>query len=883
VKIPFAWERRKGDLRDELAAHLGISIEERVARGESPEEARASALRELGNLPLIAEVTRNQWGWIWCENLLQDLRYGMRQLMNSPGFAMVSVLALSLGVGVATALFSVMDAVLLRPLPFAHQERLEVLSMNAPWGSLPAFSYPAYLDLRTQMKSFDALAGYAGGIDKMNLEAPAGPVSLRVIRGTDNFFELFGVKSYLGRTYLPGEDQSGKDDVVVLSYEVWKRDFAGNLNAVGSSVRLGGNPYTVIGVMPPEFRFPLSARDVIYTPLHPSPVQRESRAWYWLRVIGSLKTGVSREQAASDFNRVLSNPARASRQKDGGVTGSFIPLTEEVNTLDSGRNVNGPITTLALACLALLGIACVNVAGLLLGRGIHRERELALRAAIGARRTRLLVQMLTESVLLGAAGLCGGTLTSYLLLKVTNTLLIKSLARGADVRLDLSAVTTAFALSLLTSTIASILPALRLSAIDPNRTIRAAGSGFNRRQFRLRSVLVLAQITVSMALLVVSGLLLENLRSSLAIDLGFNPQRILATEVDLSPGRYAGRDPVTRFYRPLLERISRIPGVVGVGIIDNLPVQSWGSTELVHIAGQPPDPPDRQRVAEVRYISDGYFDAMGIKLTRGRLLSPQLDRIEISPGGSVVVNDAFRRRFLGDESNPAGVYLDRAPGSAARTAVVGVVTNVRQDMLRPPLPEMDRLVDELPAKQRLDFLENMTLAVRSTGSLAGLVPELRNAFHAVDPTVPFQQPQTMTEIVGDQLIFERLESWLFGIFASVALLLTLIGLYGLLRQEVELSTRQIGIRMALGSTRGMILVRVLRRAAILLMTGIAAGLALTLAIRRIMVSVVDIHPGHDLVLVLVLSAGFAAVGLLSALFPARRAASLDPVEALRTE
>ncbi|MBV8280781.1 MAG: ABC transporter permease [Candidatus Eremiobacteraeota bacterium] len=690
------------------------------------------------------------------------------------------------------------------------------------------------------------------------------------------------MRPYLGRTYLHGEDQPGRDDVTVLSYAVWKQDFAGRPDAVGSTVRLGGEPYTVIGVMPPQFGFPLAAQNVIYTPLHPAPFQRESRGPHWLRTIGLLNPGTSRSLAVADFNGVLSNLAKAHPNTDGGVTGGFVPLVQQVNTLDSGLSIVGPIGTLAFACLALLGIACVNVAGLLLGRGIHRERELALRAAIGARRLRLVMQMVTESVVLGIAGLGGGILISYLLLKAMDTFLVRSLARGADVRLNVPVVVAAFAISMFTSTLASLVPALRLSGTDPNRIIRAAGAGFNRDQHRLRSVLVVVQITVSMVLLVTSGLLLRNLRSLLAINLGFNPSQILTTEIDLSPGRYAGHDPIATFYRPLLEKISRLPGVAGAGIIDNLPIQSWGSTESIHIAGQPPDPPGQQKTPEVRFISPGYLDAMGIKLAAGRRLMPQLDRVEVNPGGTVLVNEAFRSEFLQDQSNPVGVHFGD-PGAPAKTSIVGVVTNVHQDMLRPPLPEIDVLVDELPLKERLDMLGEMTLVIRSNGSLVGLVSELRSALHEVDPTVPFQQPKTMTETVRDQLIFERMESWLFGIFTSAALFLTIVGLYGLLRQEVELSTRQIGIRMALGSTRGAIMSKVLRRAAFLMTVGITAGWVLTLTLKRIIASVVNIHLSHDLTLVFSLSACYAAIGILSAVIPARRAASVDPMQTLRTE
>jgi predicted permease len=670
-----------------------------------------------------------------------------------------------------------------------------------------------------------------------------------------------------------------------LSYEVWKADFAGEQDVVDKIVHLGGTPYTVIGVMPPEFRFPLSAPNVIYTPLHPIAVWKENRGPHWVRAIGLVKTGVSHAGAVADFNRVLSNLSKSFPDTDRGVTGSLIPLAQQINTLDSGRNALGPLGTLALACLALLGIACVNVAGMLLGRGVRREREMALRTAIGASRTRLVRQMITESVILGVSGLAGGFLAGYLLLKAMNVFLVKSLARGADVHLNITVAAVALAISMLTSTLSSIVPALRLSRTDPNRALRAAGAGAGsvRSQHRMRSTFVIVQIALSFVLLVVSGLLLRNLRGSLSTNLGFDPYRILATEIDLSAGRYDGRDPVTAFYRPLLEKISHIPGVEGAGIIDNLPVLSWGSNESVHITGQPPYPPNQQKLSEIRFISNGYFDAMGVKLVRGRLLSPQLDRVETNPAGTVVVKEAFSREFLSHGADPVGAHLDGDPTAKTTTSIVGVVTNVRQDLQQPPLAEMDWLIDELSPKVRLDFLGSMMLVVRSTGDLSALVSPIRGVFHEVDSTVPFQSPETMTQIVSEQLVFERMESWLFGIFASFALLLAVIGMYGLLSQEVALSTRDIGIRMALGSTRAIVVGGVLRRVAFLMAVGLGLGWLLTLAFRRVMAAVVEIHPRHDFALALVLTATFAAIGALSAFIPARRAGSVDPMQALRSE
>ena len=372
---------------------------------------------------------------------MQDVRYALRQLRRSPGFALTAVLTLALGIGATTAVFSVIDTVLLRPLPFAHQDRLVFPDTKAGAGYTQPWSDLSYLDARKELKTFDALAGYSD-FTKMNLEAPSGPVSLRAVKGTDNFFTVFGVKPLLGRTFLPGEDQSGRDDVTVLSYAVWQTQFGAQKDAVGKVVRLDGMPYTVIGVMPPEFRFPLSARNAIYTPLHVDPRWKNHRGAHWMRTVGLLKPGVSRAQAQADFGQVMANIGRAYPDTDAGRTVSIVPLSEEV----SGK-ADGPLKTLMLAVLALLAIACVNVAGLMLARGVRREREIALRAAVGAGRMRLVRQMLTESLVLSAAGLGGGVLVAWALLAAMQTFLVAAIARGMDVRMNMTVLAAAVALS----------------------------------------------------------------------------------------------------------------------------------------------------------------------------------------------------------------------------------------------------------------------------------------------------------------------------------------------------------------------------------------------------------------------------------------------------
>jgi putative ABC transport system permease protein len=807
---------------------------------------------------------------------MQDVRSALRQLRKTPGFAVTAVLTLALGIGAAVAVFSVIDAVLLRPLPFAHQERLVFANTTARAGYHQPWSYLSYLDARSQLKTFDALAGYSD-FGKINLESPSGPVSLRAVKGTDNFFSVFGVKPILGRTYLPGEDQPGRDDIAVLSYEVWQTQFGGQNNAVGMVMRLDGMPYTVIGVMPAGFRFPLSARNAIYTPLHPNPRWKASRGVHWMQVVGLLKAGVSREQAQADASRVMADLGRAYPDTDTGRTVNILPLRVQI----TGK-ADGPLKTLVLAVLALLTIACVNVAGLLLARGVIREHEFALRAAVGAGRMRLIRQMVTESLVLSVAGLAGGMLVSWALLAAMRTFLVHAIARGADIHMNVAVLAVALVLSAVTSVAASLAPALRLSGTEPNLALRAAGrAGTGRGQHRVRSVFVVTQVALSLVLLMVSGLLLRNLQALLKTNLGFDAKSILTAAIDLSPGRYEDRDPVVAFYQPLLGRVSRLPGVQGAGLINILPVQSWGSNSDVHITGQPPYPPNQEMLAENRLVSAGYFDAMGIKLMRGRMLSQALDTPD-NPAGAVVVNEAFRRKFFSGGGDPVGAQIDNGKPEPA-TAIVGVVTDVRQNLYQPPMAERDWLIDEIPPKARLGNLANMMLVVRTSGDTQALVPSLRNAFHEIDATVPFQTPETMTDVVSETLVFERMEGWLFGIFAGFALLLAVVGLYGLINHEVELRTREIGIRMALGSTRERVMGQVLRRVAMLMVVGVGVGWMLALALKKVLAAVVVMHAERDAALLVGLTAVLVVVGVLASIAPARKAATIDPIQALRNE
>ena len=804
--------------------------------------------------------------------IFQDVRYAFRQLRKSPGFTATAVITLALTIGISTAVFSVIYAMVIRPLPYDQPGRIFVLDTYSPQGYQQPASYPEYLDWRREYHTFSALAAY-NPYGSANFEGPAGPVAVPWIQGADNFFQVFGVAPYRGRTYASGEDQSGKNDVAVLSYELWQQDFGSQANAIGQTIKLDGVPYTVIGVMPAGFRYPINVRGAIYTPLHMPKAIAEARGSHWFPVIGRLKNGISREQTQADMNRVFGDLGQAFPATNGRrakLTG-----IEESIVGDTGA----ALTVLLFSVLAVLAIGCVNLAGLLLARGVKREREIALRSAVGAGRLRIVRQILSESFLLACLGAVAGTVLAYLLLDALRKLLIAALARGAEVHLDITALLVGTSLAILTSLVASIGPALRLSAIAPNLALKiGGGAGSSRSQHRLRSGFIVVQMGLALVLLVTAGLLLRVLAGLRSSELGFNPDHVLESQISLSPADYRNREINADFYRPLLEKVQAIPGVRAAGLIDMLPIQESGRNSDMHIVGHPPDPPNQERLAETRLVSPSYFKALGVPLIRGRLLNEE-DTPDSGPDFSIVVNEAFVKKFFAEGEDPIGKYVE---GWFGKLRIVGVVGSVRQDIYRPPMAEVDGSIYQVPAQYQIEAISNMSLLVSTSGETQSLIPSLRQVFHQLDPGLPFRRPLAMRQVVADVLVLERLENWLFGTFAALAVSLAIVGLYGLISHEVELSTRDIGVRMALGATRGAVLVSIYRRVGLMLLGGIVCGLAVTDAVQKVLSAIVVIH-AKDAGIIAALASVLFAVGIASVLPPVRRAAKIDPMVALRYE
>jgi len=805
--------------------------------------------------------------------LHRSLQYAIRPLVNSPGFTASVVLTLSLTVAVSTAIFSVAYAVLIRPLPYDQPNRIFYLRTYSPQGYTQPASYPEYLDWRRQNHVFSALAAY-NDYGNANFEAPSGALALNRVTATDNFFDVFGVAPLLGRTFAPGEDRLGKNDVVVLSHEVWKEHFAGAHDVIGKTVRLDARPYTVIGVMPAGFRYPIAVRDAIYTPLHMTRKEDvEARGNHWLPTVARLKSGVSVQQAEADMARVLEDLGKAYPDESMGRRMQL----QDVAGFIVG-NAAAPLKVLLLSVLALLMIGCTNIAGLLLARGVKREREIALRSVLGASRARIVSQVLWEALSLAVIGGAAGVLLCYALLGAMRALLVDALDRGAEVTVNLPVMLAGLAIAVLATIAAAALPSLRLSSVTPNAALKSgSAAGTTRGQHRLRAGFVITQVALAMVLLVTSGLLFRMLAGLRGTNLGFSRDHLVETAIQLSPEEYKGRDVLSTFYQPLLDRVNAIPGVQSAGLIHMVPLREWGWNSNTHIAGQPPNPPNEERLAEIRFVTPGYFDAMGISLLKGRLLDPRIDTPTSQP--AMVVNEAFVKKFFPNGGDPIGQHID----DFEKAEIVGVVRDVRQDLYQPPLAEMDFGIAQVPSDQLLAAVPKMHLLVRTRMEPGSVAPAIRDILRHLDPGVPALTVQTMRNVIDDVLTFERLENWLFGIFGALALLLSMVGLYALISHEVELSTREIGVRMALGATRAAVAVSLFRRVGLMLSCGVVAGLLLTKAAQKIISAVVVLQPASDAAVIFGLALGLFLTGLLSVWAPTRRAASVDPIVALRYE
>ena len=822
---------------------------------------------------------------------VQDLRYGVRNLLSSRGFAVVATLTLAAGIGANTAIFSVIDAVLLRPLPYPNPDRLvRLYETEAAPGKYP-FTGPDFVDWKSQNSTFSDMALYSWPATR-NLSGKGQADHVVVVPTAANFFALLGARAMLGRTWLPGEDQPGKDDVAILSYSEWRGRFGGEAAAIGQTVELNARKYTIVGVMPAGFHYPFQAE--YWTPMDMSAKGLGERGSHWACAIGRLKPRVTVQQAQADVALIAARLEKAYPDSNHKVGAVVVPLQEDL----IGKSRNSMVMMLAAVGLVLL-IACANIANLMLSRAVTRQKEMAVRSALGASRPRLLRQLLTESLLLSLAGGVLGLLLGWGLITLAPKIKSFALPDVNVIRLNGSVLAFTFGLAVVTGVLFGLAPALETSRPDLHEELKGgAGSSVSprRRQRLVSNLLVAGEIALSMLLLISAGLLLKDFSRVRSVEIGVRRQGVWTGAVQLPETTYKTDQQRAEFCRRLLEAAKGIPGVETASLSDRLPLEG-GSNYYIQVRGRVSERMSGPLV-ETHDVTPEYFRAMGVPLLKGRVFTAadaqhamELDtrrreaweKKERLPAEqrnlmvyATVINQTMARSFWPDQ-DPLGQMFAGGGGdqNGPWRQVVGVVGDVRQwGLTQKAQPEA---YDPLYAPSRV------FLALHTSLAPASLTPAVRRALSQIDSSLALFRARTMEDVVDDNSQGQRFLSSLVGTFAALAALLAALGIYGVLSYAVTQRTREIGIRMSLGASRARVLGQVMREGVVLASAGLAVGIGGALAAGRLMESLLHELKPRDPAIFAATAALLAAVTLLACYIPARRAARLDPMRALRYE
>jgi predicted permease len=862
--------RRDRETAEELESHLLMEIDYNVRAGMSPREARRRALVKLGGAAQALEECRRRRGFPVIEDFWKDLQYGARKLRKSPGFALVAVMTLALGIGANTAIFSVVNAVLLRPLPFDRPEQLvRVFGTRASRSSFSRpHSYLNFADMRAQNQTFDALAAYTGA--GAALSGADAPEQITGVVSSGDIFRVLGTKPLLGRLLEPGDERPGGSNAVVISHGLWQRSFGGDPQIVGRLIKLDGREREVVGVTPADFNFEFVAgASDFWMPIDPAEGPYKSRGSIFLDVIGRLKPAASVEQARADLVGVAAGLEQQYQDADAGIGVRLAPAQEELV-----GDVRPTLLVLLGAVGFVLLIACANVANLTLARSAGRHREIAVRAALGAWRGRIMRQLLTESVLLACAGGALGLLFALWGVKLLSAFVPENVPRFGEATIDLRVLGFTLAASLLTGLLFGIAPAVQSSRFDLNESLKEGGrtgtDGRGRR--RVRSALIVAEVALSLVLLVGAGLLMKSFVKLRNTDPGFDAENTLTASLSLASVRYDTDEKMADFYRRLVERVSEMPGVESVGAVTPLPLSENGYSFSFSVVGQPPLPPGQGQSASARMVTPGYFRAQGIPLREGRVFD---DADKAGAPDVIIVNEAFARRYL-PGAEPLGQRLSLGLNKI-EGEVVGVVGDIRGVRLATPA------APEYYVPEATVAFSDMTLVIRTTGDPASLTPALRQAVAEMDKDQPLYDVRTMDSLVARSVARQRFSMTLIGVFAALAVLLAAVGIFSVMSFLVAQRTHEIGVRMALGAQRRDILSMVVRQGVGLTLLGVAVGLASALALTRLMSGLLYEVSATDPVVYGSITVLLAAVALAACYVPARRATKVDPLIALRYE
>ncbi|HEV2687879.1 MAG TPA: ABC transporter permease [Bryobacteraceae bacterium] len=799
--------------------------------------------------------------------MFQDIRFALRTFLKSPGFTAVAVLALGLGIGANAALFSVINAVLLRPLSYQQPENLVRIYETFLPSGFGSVSTPNFIDWRRQNHVFERLEAFSTG--SINLQGDAQPERIPLSVGTAGIFDILGTKPLQGRTFTSDEDQLGKPEVAVISERLWRRRFAADPNLVGSNLTLDGKSTTVIGIMPASFQFPPGSVTVdIWMPLQFSPNNLKQRGSHWMAVMGRLKPGVDINGAAAEMKQIAANLAQ---QYPDNQKGRSILIRSMQDVLVGG--IRPALLVLMGSVGFVLLIACANVANLLLARAAARKREVAVRAALGASRSRLMRQFLTESVMLALAGGVVGAFLGDQGVQALVFLASRQIPRATEIHLDGTVFLFLLGVCLASGIIFGLMPAFQSTRDDLQEGLREGGRSGSAggRGARFRNALVISEFALALVLLIGAGLMLRTFLALNATESGMSTRGVLVMSVSVPDGKYANSSMWQRFYEPALAQIRALPGVRAAGMISLLPLQTWGTNGTFGIDSRPQGEPGQQPFAEYRTISPGYFQALGIPILKGRDIGSE---DSANSALAVIINDALARRYFPGE-DPIGHQIRWTNACT----IVGVAGNTRQAGLSAdPLPEL-----YFPAAQRGNSISGMTLVIGTNVEATSVTRAVESAIRMVDPAQPVFGVKTMERVVTDSLSNQRLYAWLLGVFAGLALILASAGIYGVMSYLVTQRTREFGVRMALGASTRDVLRMVLRQALALIAAGVAIGLGGAFAVTRVLSNFLFGVKAIDLPTFAGVSVVLIAVALLATYLPALRATRVDPMVALRYE
>jgi predicted permease len=869
----LANKRAEEDLAREVASHLTLLADDFERRGMSREEARLAARRVYGGVEQAKQAHRDERSLLWIEQTIQDLRYGLRTLSKSPGFTITAVLTLALGIGACTAIFSLVNAVLIRSLPYGDPSRLVYLYTPNPQFKLPVEVFgPAYADfydLKRQSHSFQDMTAFGQSVLSLATQGSAERVSAARVDG--DFFRTFQSAPELGRTIDADDNQIGHEKVAVISHALWQSMFASAPDTLRHSLLLNGKSYQIVGVMPQGFEYPHYS-DLLYgesqykstqvwIPLALTPHELADRDNTSGNAVARLKPGVSIAQAQAEMAAIM---ARLDKLHDPQFRGWGASVQNFVDsTVGHVRSLM--VLLLAAVCIVLL-IACGNAANLLLARAAGRMRELGVRVALGAGRSRIIRQLITEAHLIGLVAGAIGIALAYIFLRILPLFNPGNIPRLNEASLDMRVLLFTVAISLLTSVLTGVFPALAVSRINLTDFLAITGGrSVAGAHTRTQNALIVVESALVVVLLAGAGLLIRSYINVESVDTGFSQSTVtLNLELD---ARYSQPQRVD-YFRNLFAKLQAIPGVQSVGGIDYLPLSNSESLGLFQVDGYPND---KNQLAEGRWVTPQYFSAMNIPLVAGRFFS---DPDYSSDAHAVIINRSFTKRYFANR-NPIGGRINTGERHIQWNTVVGVIADVRHTSL------------EEAAEPQIYHPETTFgggyIAVRSTLSAKPLAATIRTILHSLDPNLAAGDIQTMGDLESEASARRRFQTSLLSVFAAIALFLALVGLYGLMAYSVSRRTREVGIRMALGAQRTDVMLLVLKKAALLLALGLISGLVASwFATRTIQAFLFGIGL-YDPITILSVCALLTVSGLIATIIPARRAASIDPMQALRTE